>query len=352
MPLRGKRRCPGDPSPIEAGGLERISPVTNLAKGGDALRKLIVLTILFMACFVSTGYADLGDAILRKGMTHQDIRTLQQSLDTLGYFENDGYTNYFGTKTEAAVKKFQADYGLKVDGVAGNETISYIKAKIRQLELVKEKEEAEKKLMASIQQDLKATGLYTGEITSVVDDMTKEAIKAFQEKEGLFITGEADSDTLARLNELFPKPVEEEKKINLVSSRAFVDFTRKYLGSPYVYGASSGKAFDCSGFTTYVMKSYGINIERTASQQFKKGTPIEKKDLKPGDLVFYSTKNKTIGHVGIYIGDYKFIHASSSKKKVIISDMRTYNAKYQGARRYIELDYEEEVGEEKEGMAS
>jgi len=284
---------------------------------------------------------------LKPGMTHKDIAELQQKLDILGYFDYYEYTNYYGDKTEAAVRKFQEEYGLKVDGIAGKQTISYIKAKVKQIQLAKEKEEAEKQLAASIQQNLKSLGLYTGDITSVIDEATKEAIKAFQEKEGLDVTGEADDNTIARLNELFPKPVEEEKSTSLVSSRAFVDFTRKYLGKPYVYGASTGKAFDCSGFTTYVMKNYGIKLERTASQQFKKGTPVAKEDLKPGDLVFFSANGKTIGHVGIYIGDHKFIHASSSKKQVVISDLRTYGDKYQGARRYIELNYEEELEGEK-----
>lgn len=318
---------------------------TNLIQGGIVLKKLVLITTLFVFCLGTNGNADLGDATLRPGMTHKDIAELQQNLDTLGYFDYHEYTNYYGPITEAAVRKFQEEYGLKVDGIAGRETISYIKARIIQIESIKEKE----KLTASIQQDLKSLGLYEGEITAVIDEVTKEAIKAFQEKEGLEITGEADNNTIARLNELFPKPVEEEKNTSLVSSRAFVDFTRKYLGKPYVYGASSGNAFDCSGLTTYVMKNFGIKLERTASQQFKKGIPVAKEDLKPGDLVFFSSNGKTIGHVGIYIGDHKFIHASSSKKKVVINDLRTYTGKYQGARRYIELDYEEEFeGEKKE----
>jgi len=267
----------------------------------------------------------------------------------LGYFDYHECTGYYGRITEAAVRRFQEDCGLKVDGIAGSQTINYIETKIRQIEYIKQKEEEERELAAYIQESLKKLELYNGEITSVIDEATKEAIKAFQEREGLEITGEADRNTVAKLNELFPKPMKEEKNTNLISSRAFVDFTRSFLGKPYVYGASSGQAFDCSGLTTYIMKNYGINLDRTASQQFKKGTPVAKKDLKPGDLVFFSSNGKTIGHVGIYIGDNKFIHASSVKKKVVISDLNAYTDKYQGARRYIELDHEELYeGEKKE----
>lgn len=237
--------------------------------------------------------------------------------------------------TEEAVIKFQKDYKLKQDGIAGKETLKYIITRISQINLVKEKERQERELAASIQQNLKTLGHYSGEITSKIDDATIESLKLFQEKEGLEVTGSADKETLAKLNELFPKKIEEEK--NYVSSRALVDFTKKYLGAPYVSGASSGKAFDCSGFTTFVMKNFGIKVERTASQQFQKGTPVEKKDLIPGDLVFFSTRSKKIGHVGIFIGDHKFVHASSSKKKLIISDLRTYQDKYMGARRYLNV---------------
>lgn len=305
------------------------------------MKKLMLFATLFVFCLGMDAYTDLGDITLRPGMTHPDITELQQKLDMLGYFDYHKYTGYYGDITEAAVRKFQEDYGLKVDGIASSQTISYIEAKIRQIQYIKEKEEEERELAAYIQQSLKNLGLYSGEITSVIDEATREAIKAFQEREGLEITGEVDSNTVARLNELFPKPTKEEKSTNLISSRAFVDFTRSFLGKPYVYGACSGQAFDCSGLTTYIMKNYGINLDRTASQQFKKGTPVAKEDLKPGDLVFFSSNGKTIGHVGIYIGDNKFIHASSSKKKVIISDLSAYKAKYQGARRYIELNYEE-----------
>ncbi|HHY78057.1 MAG TPA: glycoside hydrolase [Clostridiales bacterium] len=247
------------------------------------MKKLIPIVTLFAFCLGMVAYADLGDITLRPGMTHPDITELQQKLDMLGYFDYHKYTDYYGDITEAAVRKFQEDNGLKVDGIAGSQTINYIETRIRQIQYIKEKEE------------------------------------------------------------------EEEKNTNLISSRAFVDFTRSFLGKPYVYGASSGQAFDCSGLTTYIMKNYGINLDRTASQQFKKGTPVAKEDLKPGDLVFFSSNGKNIGHVGIYIGNDKFIHASSVKKKVVISDLSTYTEKYQGARRYIELDHKESYeGENKE----
>lgn len=120
-----------------------------------------------------------------------------------------------------------------------------------------------------------------------------------------------------------------------------VNYARTFLGVKYVYGGSSPKGFDCSGFTQYVFKNFGIKLVRTAAGQAQHGEKVSKKDLVAGDLVFFDTNGGLNGicHVGIYIGGGKFIHASSGKsaKKVVISDLTQgfYANTYMGARRYI-----------------
>jgi cell wall-associated NlpC family hydrolase len=82
------------------------------------------------------------------------------------------------------------------------------------------------------------------------------------------------------------------------------------------------KGFDCSGFVSYVFKKFGITLQRTSAGMGNGGKPVEKSALKPGDLVFFDTNGglNRINHVGIYIGDGKFIHASSYLgRKVTIS---------------------------------
>lgn len=97
--------------------------------------------------------------------------------------------------------------------------------------------------------------------------------------------------------------------------------SKQYIGVPYVWGGTTPNGFDCSGFTQYVFKACGVTIPRTCESQYALGTYVSKSNLKPGDLVFfYNTAKTTLGHVGIYIGDGKFIHASSSKG-VTISDL-------------------------------
>lgn len=115
-----------------------------------------------------------------------------------------------------------------------------------------------------------------------------------------------------------------------------IQIAKSYLGGKYVWGATGPNAFDCSGFTQYIYKkAYGKTIPRVSYEQAKYGEKVEKKDLQPGDLVFFDTMNKgRVSHVGIYIGNNKFIHAANSRSGIIESELSGYYAKkYMGARR-------------------
>ncbi len=119
-----------------------------------------------------------------------------------------------------------------------------------------------------------------------------------------------------------------------------VNYAKKFLGTKYVYGGSSpSKGFDCSGLVQYVFKQYGITLKRVAADQAKQGTKISKSELKPGDLVFFDTDGgkNYINHVGIYIGDNKFIHAANPKSGVVITSLSDdfYAKTYMTARRIL-----------------
>jgi len=123
------------------------------------------------------------------------------------------------------------------------------------------------------------------------------------------------------------------------SKHAIVKRAKKMLGVKYRYGGSSPySGFDCSGLVQYSHKAVGINLPRTASQQFKAATRISKKYLSPGDLVFFKTSvNRYVSHVGIYLGKNKFIHAPSSGKRVKISSMKNkyWSKRFTGAGRIL-----------------
>jgi len=109
------------------------------------------------------------------------------------------------------------------------------------------------------------------------------------------------------------------------------------LGVPYKRGGTSEeKGFDCSGFVRYMYeKSVGLVLPRRAEEQAKVTEEINRSELKPGDLVFFNTMKRTFSHVGIYVGDGKFIHAPRPGKSVRVDDMRDayWQKRFNGARR-------------------
>ena len=100
------------------------------------------------------------------------------------------------------------------------------------------------------------------------------------------------------------------------------------VGSPYRWGATGPNAFDCSGLVTWAFKSSGKSLPRTSSQLSRVGAPVSKSALQPGDLVFFY---KPVSHVGIYIGNGKVVHASTSGSPVKVSDLK--GKKFNSARR-------------------
>ena len=120
-----------------------------------------------------------------------------------------------------------------------------------------------------------------------------------------------------------------------------ISFAKTLLGKKYSWGAEGPSTFDCSGYTYYVFKqTAGVTLPRVSKDQSKFGTAVSRSNVKKGDLVFFDTNgsnNGDVSHVGIYMGDGKFIHASSSKGEVVISDFNSsyYKGAFVNARRVL-----------------
>lgn len=131
----------------------------------------------------------------------------------------------------------------------------------------------------------------------------------------------------------------EYSQIDDMLSEAF-----SHLGARYRRGHSGPNSFDCSGFTSYVFKNMGIELNRSSRSQYTQGEAVAKDELRTGDLVFFTGSNTRgpIGHVGIVVdvdpisGSFNFIHASIKGVKVSNSNETYYSRRYVGARRVME----------------
>jgi cell wall-associated NlpC family hydrolase len=131
----------------------------------------------------------------------------------------------------------------------------------------------------------------------------------------------------------------KRKHYNPELGNRIVDIAAKYKGTPYKYRGTTPAGFDCSGYSSYVYKKAGIEIPRTTSLQYSSGSSVAKSDLKKGDLVFFMGW-PIIGmilppnHVGIYVGNNRFIHAPSSGGKVRHDSLNNsyWNNRFKGAR--------------------
>lgn len=123
------------------------------------------------------------------------------------------------------------------------------------------------------------------------------------------------------------------------NKQSVVKMAKKMLGVKYRYGGTSPKrGFDCSGLVQYSHKAGGISLPRTTGQQYKASKWIARKYLQAGDLVFFkTTASRAVSHVGIYLGNNKFIHAPSSGKHVKISSMKEkyWRKRFTGAGRVL-----------------
>lgn len=158
---------------------------------------------------------------------------------------------------------------------------------------------------------------------------------------------EADQTVISELqnNEILAKNMEEELK-NIPKSDDFADktiqeklslFANRLLNIPYKFGGNSILGIDCSAYVKKVYGLLGMDLPRTAREQFNEGEAIEKAELSIGDLVFFRTYASFPSHVGIYLGNNLFIHASSKGRKVKVDSLEApyFVRRFIGAKRLL-----------------
>jgi cell wall-associated NlpC family hydrolase len=121
------------------------------------------------------------------------------------------------------------------------------------------------------------------------------------------------------------------------NNQKMINIINKHIGIPYKYGGKDERGFDCSGFVSFIYRqSQNIAISSSSVDQYKLGKSVSQNDLKVGDLVFFNTTGRIPSHVGIYIGNNSFAHASSTIGVSVVSLKSSYYVnRYVGARRVI-----------------
>ena len=183
-----------------------------------------------------------------------------------------------------------------------------------------------------------------------LNELDSSELKAGQK---LYLEVKVDASVAESYNEVVAKNIEAEIK-KVAESDEFADkalsekltiFARKMLNIPYKFGGNSILGIDCSAYVKKVYGLMGVNLPRTARQQFNEGEPVADKDeLSIGDLVFFRTYASFPSHVGIYLGNDLFIHASSRGKRVTIDSLETpyYLKRFIGGKRLLSERAEEQ----------
>jgi peptidoglycan hydrolase-like protein with peptidoglycan-binding domain len=306
---------------------------------------------------------------LRRGHRGSDVTQLQKRLNELGF--NCGKADgIFGSGTERAIINFQKSKGLKADGIAGPKTLGALFSTGGSTggNTPPQNEQsgnstASRTLrrghrgsdVTQLQKRLNELGFNCGKADGIFGSGTHNAVVAFQRANGLVQDGIVGKNTIAKLfsDKAIPFNPEKDSSDDTTergdtgkSSKAdeVIAFAKKYLGAPYVYGASGPNSFDCSGFTCFVFKHFGITLPRSAKDQgYQNYAPkVSCGELKPGDLVFFNTlsSGSLSDHAGIYIGNGQFIHATSSNsrgRKVVTSPMNSgfYQRVFSWGRRVL-----------------
>ena len=182
------------------------------------------------------------------------------------------------------------------------------------------------------QQYLQKLGFEPGEADGRFTKSTRRALRKFQKKYKLKETGNLDNATYEELK----WQTEAKEYGGNVASTKILKTAAQYKGVPYVFGGTTPRGFDCSGYVQYVFAKHGIRLTRTADTQAREGKFVSKKNLKPGDLVFFTTYEPGASHVGIYAGNNLFWNATSSRGIMLSNLTDSYwGPRYYTARRIL-----------------
>lgn len=251
--------------------------------------KKVFLALMFAVCCAGTVAAA---PLLKVGAEGHDVRIVQEALQKAGY-AIEGVTGVFDEATEAAVRAFQRDQRLTESGTVDRAT----------WHALRHRPPTPAPEPAAPADAAEVAPAPSGEAKSSPaneKEQKKEKEKKPEAKDAEPPTAENVPESAAFL------PRKEVPKL--------IATAKKYMGTPYRFGGTTPKGFDCSGFVQFVFRRHGFAIPRAADEQYHLGQRVKKRqELEPGDLVFFTTYEKGASHCGIYLGKNQFIHVSSRR---------------------------------------
>lgn len=304
------------------------------------------------------------------GEHNQAVRVLQKKLNYLSYY-NKEIDGEFGIFTEYALKKLQIEHDLSITGKADQQTINIILSREREKYLAPLKDIDQTyylgetgEAIKSMQQALYYFGYYKDSLDGIFGPKTNQALRYFQQDNGLEVRQEINQETIKTLQheETVAKaaeievaveviPTEQENSVKKADStpkesvvvpktnqsldtNQLITTAKQYAGTTYLWGGTSPSGFDCSGYIQYVFQQLGISIPRTVSEIWSMSVQVDQRSI--GDLVFFETYKSGPSHMGIYVGNNQFIHAGESNG-VEVSDLGIgyWQERYIGTKRMV-----------------
>ncbi|WP_127166201.1 NlpC/P60 family protein [Veillonella sp. CHU732] len=254
------------------------------------------------------------------GDTGNEILGIQKKLIAAGYKARE--TSEYDANTKWAVRLFQKDNGLTVDGILGAVTYKKLMGKplpatTKTVSKKKEISEKDALLLSHIDPSRESTAI-TSTLKHKKDKSSAPQGLTFKKK----------GKTYKGL-EIGHQPISGNVK-------EILTYANTFTGVPYKFGGTTPAGFDCSGYIRYVFQKIGFDMPRQADEQYTVGKKVEKNNLQPGDLVFFETYEPGISHSGIYIGDGQFISATSSSGVAVADiDDSYWGPRYRGAKRVL-----------------
>ena len=278
---------------------------------------------LILAAFVGVLGASVQGAY-QYGDTGSEIVAIQKKLIAAGYKTRE--TGEYDANTKWAVRLYQKDQGLPVDGILGDTTYKKLMGKpmpsaTKIVSKVKEISKKDAELMAKIQAKKEGS---SKAITTSVKQQKKPTTQ------GKPVTVQVKH----KVTNHTAKPLRTVPVSGNV--KEILTYANTFTGVPYKFGGTTPAGFDCSGYIRHVFQKVGVQLPRQADEQYTVGKKVEKQNLQPGDLVFFETYEPGVSHSGIYIGDGQFISATSSSGVAVADiDDSYWGPRYVGAKRVL-----------------